>query len=340
AQAKVLEVRAGSVAEEIDITLGKTRKTYEAAGRVLDEEGRPLAGIYVQLGSLPTDGKELIGNMSGVGPTDERGEFRAKGLMPGRWGAWGTDGDPDAGKQGNSYGDMAAFEVVDRNIGGLELRMSRGAKLSGVVQIEGTSDPAVLARRPELKLWVQVNAPPGTSSPPSYALGDIRPDGTFEVTGMRPGKVNFQLAWPRPKGFSLLSVKRDGVELPGGLEVRKGEHVRNVVVAYAYGTSVVRGQVQVNGGPRPTGARLFAQTRRPGGTAAIGWGEVDALGRFVIENLSAGEYELVLMDFSASDVPFEKRQPLARQTISVPESGELKVTLAYDVSVAPKEDEP
>ncbi len=335
-EARVIEVTTGSVAEDIDITLGKLQRTYKASGRVLDEDGRPLPGVNVEVGSLSNDGKQVFGNISDVGLSDERGEFSAEGLMPGRWGVWGTDGQPFAGKQGSTYGDMATFDISERDVSGLEIKMYRGASVSGVVSIEGTSDPAILARRSELKLWVHVDAPPGTATMSNFARSGVKPDGTFEFKGLPPGKARFNLDWPQPKGFSLHSLKRDGIELPNGLEVRKAEQVKNVQVSLAYGTSVVRGQVQVRGGARPASARLFAQARRPGTNIVTGGGAVDELGRFVIENLSAGEYELQLMDYTTPDMPEERRR-LALQTINVPEGGELKVTLTYDVSPAPKE---
>lgn len=343
-QARVVEVTAGSVAEQVDIALGKMLRTYEASGRVVDDDGRALPGVYVNVGPLSPDGREMTGHSSNTGRTDERGEFRAKGLMPGRWGAWGVgaaESDIVSGKQGATYGDMVSFEVAERNVEGLELRMSRGATVSGVVSIEGTSDPNVLAARSGMKLWVRVETPPGAASPPGHTRMDVKPDGTFQVTGLRPGRVHFDLAWPRLKGLSPLHLKREGVDQPGGLEVRKGEHVKDVHIAYAYGTAVVRGQVQFRGGARPAGARFFAQTRRAGGTSPVtGWGEVDALGRFVIENLSAGEYELLLVDVSTPDAPGDKRQPVARQAINVPDGGELRVTLLYDLSAKPKGNEP
>lgn len=341
AQAKVVEVTGGGAAEDVDITLGKMRRTYKASGRVVDEDGRPLRGISVEVGSLSNEGgRQTVGNVSAAGPSDERGEFRAEGLMPGRWGVWGTDGEPFSGKQGTSYGEVATFEVTDRDVSGLEVKMHRGATVSGVVTIEGTSDPAVLARRSELKLWVQVSTPQDTAAPPTWARFGLKPDGTFQVTGMRPGRARFNLDWPQPKGFSLHphSVRREGVEMPDGVEVRKGEQVKDVQVAFSYGTSVLRGQVQFGGGGPRAVLRLVAEVRRAGTNFIMGRGVVDELGRFVIESLSAGEYDLHLVEYAQPEAPAEKRR-LVKQNVSVPEGGESKVTIAYDAGPAPKENE-
>jgi hypothetical protein len=105
--------------------------------------------------------------------------------------------------------------------------------------------------------------------------------------------------------------------------------VKNVQVAYAYGTSVIRGEVQVRGGARPEGVRYLVRASRPesGGTGG-GADELDSLGRFRIENLSAGEYELVLFDWPPKTA---NPSPLAKLSVTVPAEGEVKVTLVYDM---------
>ena len=109
-------------------------------------------------------------------------------------------------------------------------------------------------------------------------------------------------------------------------------------VAFAYGTAVVRGQVQARGGASRAGLRLVAEVRRAGTSFVMGRGVVDELGRFVIESLSAGDYDLHLMDYTLPDVPEERRR-LATQPVSVPDGGEVKVTIVYDATPAPKENE-
>jgi hypothetical protein len=174
-----------------------------------------------------------------------------------------------------------------------------------------------------------VNTGAASAGVPNYMSLKPAADGSFKLTGLRPGRLMFDLEWPRPKGFSLLSVKRDGVELREGLELRAGERVKNVVVAYAYGTAVIRGEVQFRGGARPAGVTYVVQAMRPGGLVAGEAAGLDSLGRFEIENLSAGEYELTLADWSPSAT---NRSPLARATVTVPPDGEVKVTMVYDMT--------
>ena len=294
----------------------------------MDEDGRAVAGVAVAVGATSEDGKRFLGNVTSSGKTDERGEFTIRGIRPGNWGAWAVSGEIFGDEKSTSYSDPVTFEVTDSDVSGLELKMRRGAEVSGVISIEGTSDPAVLARFREARFGAWVNTGAAETGVPNYVSFRPGTDGSFRVTGLRPGRVMFDLEWPRPKGFSLLYVKREGVEQREGLEVRAGERVKNVQVAYAYGTSVIRGEVQFRGGARREGITYIVQALRPGGLVAGEAAALDSLGRFQIENLSAGEYELSLSDWSPNAT---NRSPLAKLSVTVPAEGEVKVTLVYDM---------
>jgi protocatechuate 3,4-dioxygenase beta subunit len=327
-QARVVEVAAGGESDEVDITLAKLTRTFTASGRVVDEDGRAVAGVSVAVGSMVDGGKRFQGNYSNSGKTDERGEFTIRGIRPGDWGAWAVSGEIFGGEQSTSYSDSVTFEVNDSDVSGLELKMRRGAEVSGVISIEGTSDPAVLARFREARFSAWVNTGAAEAGVPNYVSFKPGTDGSFRITGLRPGRVMLDLEWPRPKGFSLLYVKREGVEQREGLEVRAGERVKNVQVAYAYGTSVIRGEVQFRGGARREGITYIVQALRPGGLVAGDAAVLDSLDHFQIENLSAGEYELSLSDWSPNAT---NRSPLAKLSVTVPAEGEVKVTLVYDM---------
>ncbi|HKG11834.1 MAG TPA: carboxypeptidase regulatory-like domain-containing protein, partial [Pyrinomonadaceae bacterium] len=252
-QARVVEVTAGGEEDEVDITLAKLTKTHTARGRVVDEEGRAVPGVEIAVGSMTAGGQRFSGNTFGGSKTDERGEFTVRGLIPGDWGVWASSGDSYGGTRGPTYSDPAVFEVEDSDVSGLEIKMRRGAEVSGTVTLEGTSDPAVLARFKETWVGVWVNTGANSTYVPNYTRFQPAADGSFRLTGLRPGRLMFDLEWPRPKGFSLLYVRRDGVEQREGMELKAGERVRNVQVAYTYGNAVVRGEVQFRGGTRPAG---------------------------------------------------------------------------------------
>ncbi|HEV7890718.1 MAG TPA: carboxypeptidase-like regulatory domain-containing protein [Pyrinomonadaceae bacterium] len=328
-QARAVEVKAGGEEDEVDITLAKLTKTHTAKGRVVDEEGRAVVGVDIAVGPMTAGGQRFSGNMFSSGKTDERGEFTVRGLMPGDWGVWAASGEVYGGTQGPTYSDPAVFEVEDSDVSGLEIKMRRGAEVSGAVTLEGTSDPAVLARFKETRMGVWVNTGASSTYVPNYTRFQAAADGSFKLTGLRPGRLMFDLEWPRPKGFSLLYVRRDGVEQREGMELKAGERVRNVQVAYTYGNAVIRGEVQFKGGTRPAGVTYAIHAVRPGGAITGDAAILDSLGRFTIENLSPGEYELSMSDWSPNAA---NRSPLAKVSVSVPADGEVKTTLVYDMT--------
>jgi len=331
-QAKVVEVTTGAEVSGTDIPLGKLKKTYEVAGRVVDEAGRPVVGAYYAHGAVSAEGRFNGGFASNSGQTNERGEFRATGFTPGRWAMWASSSQIFNDEQSTTYSDAVPLEVVDRNISGIELKLHRGASVSGVVQIQGASDPAILTKLPELKLAMDWSSA-DTLTPPRWSQTPVKPDGSFQITGLRPGKTKLYLGWGIPKGFTLLSVRRDGIEQSQGIELRAGEQVSNVRVVVAYGTNVLRGQVQFQNAARPASARLGVLLTRAGSGTRIGYAEIDALGRFTFEHLSTGEYEIELYDYSRSKGYDDHPPPLLKKAFTISgDGGETQLTIAYDFS--------
>jgi hypothetical protein len=82
--------------------------------------------------------------------------------------------------------------------------------------------------------------------------------------------------------------------------------------------------VRVVGGELPANVRLSVTARREGATSS-GSGLVDARGHFVISNLIAGTYEVLLHDQS-------RPRPPQRQTVNVSEDGETQVDFVFDLS--------
>ena len=331
AQAKPVEITTGEEATGIDITVGKPTRTYEATGRVVDERGRPVAGATVAHGPLSADGQQFNGGFGTDGSrTSERGEFRVRGLPSGRHAVFAAQGTYANAEQTSTYSDPVAFEIVEQDVSGLEIKLTRGATVTGMLVIEGTSNPAVLARRTELHLGASVQVPAGLA-PPNETRAQVRGDGSFQITGVRPGRAMFYLSWPQLKGFTLVRVQRDGLDQPEGFEIKPGEQVTGVRVVVSYGASTLRGQVQTPDGALPEGTRFYVEARRAGmSTGNILYANVDTFGRFVFENLAAGEYELVPQGiYPPGNGRAQQRTSAERKFVNVPENSETQVTLVF-----------
>jgi protocatechuate 3,4-dioxygenase beta subunit len=350
AQAKVVEVSADTEATGVDIALADAPRSYEARGRIVDETGNAVAGIGYGHGALRGDAKMVSAwGMDGA-VTNAEGEFVVRNLLPGRYAVFAVNDFSGTDTMGGNYSDATQFEINDADVTGLVVKVHRGATLSGTVTIEGTTDRTVLAMITQINLYANMRAASGASaddqlSAPSFAQGHVNADGTFRLTGLRPGKVFINVTpFGNASKFTLLGVQRNSVDVGGGgIDVAAGEQVTGVRVRLGYGTSVVRGQIDLrdNGQPAtlPAGARLTVAARRIVAGASSPQGasgsEVDSRGHFLIEGLMSGEYELIVTVFlprqPGAEQPARRFTPL-RQNVSVPDSGETAVTITYDLS--------
>ncbi|HZT59563.1 MAG TPA: carboxypeptidase regulatory-like domain-containing protein [Pyrinomonadaceae bacterium] len=327
-QAKPVEVKPGDETAGIDIKLGKPAKTYAASGRVVDEQGQPVAGASIMFGRVSAENRFSGGFGADGTKANERGEFKLNNLPPGRYGLFAARDEAFSQQQPTDYSEAALAEIVDEDVSGLEVKLVRGATITGVVTLEGASSPAVLAKLSELSIAAGGAAP--ALAPPSFAQAHVQADGSFQLTGLRPGKVTLALGWPQVKGFTIARVQRDGVDQVEGIDVAAGDHVAGVRVVVTYGTSTIRGQVEFPGG-RPEGGYIHVEAYRTGAPAnsQSGYAEIDALGRFVLANLPAGEYELRLFAEGQTFGSAQRPSPVDRKVVNVTEGVETQVTLTY-----------
>jgi len=308
-KAGVVELAEGGEVSRVDIVVGGRARSFEASGRIIDAETeKPQPGINWGFGgnAMSTFGKK----------SDEKGGFKITGLMPGRYSVF-------AGCEGDFYSDKVDFEVTDHDVTGLEIRRKRGASISGKVVVDGVSEPAVLSKLREVSLSA------GTVG------SGIDPDGTYYFCGLRPGKIKISAGtWLHP-GFWLLRIERDGVDLGRGIEVSPGDHVTDVRIVFSYATGVIRGQVTIPGYDLPPGVRLQISAVRLGQEDDNKHlsAHTDERGRFTLEGLISGEYELTAGSVYLSSSPDARLPELQRvtQRVTVTNGTESAVTLVLKV---------
>jgi len=364
AQAQIVEIETGAVVESIDIRLGAPLKAYAVAGRVVDaESGQPVFGAPVSVGRERGPGQ--AGASGGV--TNADGQFRVTGLTPGRYSASvrsaGFPGAADT--SGDFYSDPVSFEIGGDNVAGVEIKVHRGASITGVVVIEGSNDTSVAARLSQL--MISANSRGGQFQQAQQAQGQagrdgmggrqnfaqVGPNGAFRIGGLAPGRVRINVnelgGGFGGNGFSLARIERDGAVINGEFNVASGEHVTGIRVIVGYGTGVIQGRVVIAGGALPPGTRLAVSVRplnSAGQNRRAQPAQVDASGQFRVEGLLSGSYEVRLNALAGAGGfgagrgggrggggnRSQIKIPDVRQTINVVNGSSSSVTLNLDLS--------
>jgi protocatechuate 3,4-dioxygenase beta subunit len=331
AKATIVELQDGTEATNIDIRVGRTSNTFVATGRVIDAEtGQPVPGYRLVYGNAQPN-QPFHGGFVG-GATNARGEFRLEGLQPGRYGV-----SVASSYESPHYSDPVMFEINDTDVTNLEVKATRGLTLSGNVVFEGSRAKELLQQIGMLRVGANVASPTIARNPSSSAL--IAADGSFKLSGVRPGKVRLYISsmtMSGLRGITILRVERGGVDVTQNLEVQAGESINDLRIVATFGAGTIRGTVRFVGGEPPPNVRLFVSTRREG-TPQGGGGMVDARGRFLIGNLASGTYEVVLNLTSIGASGGRQNKPQT-QTVTVTDGVETQVDFIVDLT--PKEGGP
>jgi protocatechuate 3,4-dioxygenase beta subunit len=286
-QAKVIEVGEGSEITGIDIvaSAAEAKKTYVISGRVVSTEtGQPVMGVELAYGPISDDG-----SVNSYSSTDARsnaeGEFRLHGILPGKYGIFTS-----SFSEHEFFSEMAQFEVTDNDVQGVEVRVRHGASLSGVIVVEGTNDPAVLAKISRLRFHLGILRSQLSTVPDNSALS-VSPDGSFRVKGLQPGRIKIEMQRDSElASFLILRVEHDGVPQPDGIEVGPGEIISNLRIVLGYGSSTIRGEVKVVGATLPPNIIFGVTASHSTLPQSNRYTDTDVRGRFVFEGLFPGEY--------------------------------------------------
>lgn len=327
-RATIIEVTEGSEASNVDITLGRKSQTFAATGRVVDENGKPVPSVRIGHGAV-MKGQNRLGSFGFGTVTDESGRFRLDGMIPGRYAAF-VWSDVDTG----SYSDPVMFEIAEGDVSGLEVKMRRGASISGVAVVEGTTDRSVLAKLSQLRISANPSQPSDTMSVPIYNGTTIAPDGSFRIAGLRPGKSRMYLSsYPPIPGFTLARVEREGIA-SREIDLAPGAQVTGLRVVIEYGTGSVRGMVKLENGTLPEGMRMNVAARRTdatNGPSEYG-SQVDARGHYLIDGLATGEYEISLYVYLVTTGSRPRGFPPIKQSITVTNGIASEVNLTFDLN--------
>lgn len=341
AKAKPVQVTAAAEAAGVDIQFSGTDKGFVISGRVVDsEKSTPIANAmvaYSKAQKAPAD-KDIVTNKEedsdmpgGFTTSNDKGEFRFASVAPGNYKLEATSIGAFAGAGGSQfYADPVVFEVQSANVDKLDIKVHRGAGISGVVVIESADAQDNLDRFGQLMLMAMVM----DESAKSYSSGNcvVGADGSFRLGGLKPGKVTirpFSMSARRP---GLLRVERNGVEVQGAFEIQPNEEISGIRVILTPATCVIRGRVTIQGGALQPGAKVTATARSvnvaPSDVTNLPV-DVSSNGSFLIENLTPGSYEVEVYTF----VPGQRgsRGVRAKQTVIVTSESPAEVDLVLDL---------
>jgi hypothetical protein len=322
-RAEAIDLAEGAEVGNVDIKVGARGETHAVNGRVVDaENGLPISGLRV--GVMFAQG----GSFSTGNATRADGTFTIQGLTRGQYNVYVSS---DTGES-DFYSDPVAVTVADEDVGGIELKALHGVSVSGTIAAENLTLRDLMQQVPGMRVTMNiVPADPrqATNSIRSYGSAAVGPDGSFTVTGLRPGRVSINLdARDSSKRPSITKVMVGGVTVSQGFEIER-QPVSGIQLVVSYGTGMINGSVTFQGGTL-SDFRTEVICRRDG-ARNTGGAYLDARGHFTMKALVPGTYDCYLQFISV--VRPTSRPPQApHQTVTVANDVEASVTILVDLT--------
>ena len=297
AKATIVEVTEGSETADIDIVIGRPLVAFKVSGRIVDgETGKPVPNVRYGIHQRSSDGSGQ--STSGIS-SNANGEFRFEGVRPGTYSVFIA---PEQDTELRS--DPVPFEVIDRDVTGLLVKTIKAASVSGVVVLEGGEDPAALVKIESLYVHATSEHREGMQG---GFPGRVGPDGSFRIIGMSPGVIHFAINTFNSGGtkqLALVRIERDGIIQTSGVNVKDGEQITGLRLIVKTLTASIRGQVKFEDGELPAGVRMsiWLQPVQESGVSYRVMSmnsspQIDARGRFLIEGIAGGTYEIFVAVF-------------------------------------------
>jgi hypothetical protein len=330
---EIIELADSGEAINVDVSINSKIKSHLVTGRmVYAATGKPVANVSYGYGTVnapPGETPRMGASGWNGNRTNSKGEFRLENIMPGRYSVFVVREEAT-----EIYSEPAMFDVKDSNVSGIEVKVRSGASISGFAVIEGANNPALAQALSQIRLSAQVT--PRTLESGFWNPPKISSDGSFRITGLRAGKVQFYANdYMNDKKLILSRVELNGVEIKDGLELKDGEQLFGVRLVFVPCTAAIRGQITIENGELPEGTRLIVRARRLGenepnlqGSMAI---EADTRRRFILEGLAAGEYELTLQPGFNGRPPGNRPLSPVKQTVKVTEGAQIQVSFVLDL---------
>jgi len=330
AKASEIEVAEGSESTNIDIVMGRPVTAFKVTGRIVDgETGKPLPNIRYGVHRSTDNGGGQ--SMSGAS-SNANGEFRFDGVMPGKYSAF-INPEQDL----NVRAEWISFEVIDHDVSGLVIKTIKASSVSGVVVLEGSEDPSAIAKIGNL--YVHAMVPVVNSQFSGTPGAAVSPAGNFRISGLPPGVATFAFGMRSAdvrKQVSLVRVERDGIPQPSGVTIKEGEQITGLRLVVKTMTGSIRGQVKTEDGELPQTSRmsiwlnLLDENRPQFSVNGMNSNpQLDSRGRFLIEGLAAGTYEINIALFEPGRSDTTR---IFKQQVTVTDNAVSEVTVTVKLT--------
>ncbi|PYS75624.1 MAG: hypothetical protein DMF66_19230 [Acidobacteria bacterium] len=269
--------------------------------------------------------------------SDGAGQFRVDNVPAGRY-MISLSPQTNNGMTGQS----AAFDVINQDVTGVVVQAVSGAGLSGFVALDGNQDPSILSELLQFQVQVFVQGSGNAANAASVQTVPLNADGSFQFAGLPAGTVRLSLMAQDSTlqgAFKLLRTELNGVQQPRGIPVNSGDQVGGVRLVAAYADGIVEGVVKMQNGTLAPGARVLARLtpagqQGQGRGANLGVASVDSRGHFIIENVPAGSYNLIVsvLNLQPGRRGQRQQQPVStQQQVLVNEGQVSNVTAVLDL---------
>ncbi len=320
-KATIFEVTESSEIKDIDI-VASAASTFKLTGRIIDgETSKPLPNVrlIVQHSNFSAS--------SGSFSSDSNGEFKLEGATSGSYKLL-------IYSHSDWRADPLTVDVINKDLTGLQIKAMRGASVAGVVVVENSDDKVAAPKLSDLLILASV---PNLSTPDYTPINPIQvnPDGSFKIAGLTAGMIRLRLGQRNKSPLSALeiaSVEQNGVRQSGDINLKDREQVAGlrIVAKVVELTGAIRGQIKFENGEPLRAARVIVSISRLNENSsksrldAMSSPEVDSGGRFLIERLAAGTYELSVMMGPPGAHALDQ---VARQQVTVTENRVSEVTV-------------
>jgi len=289
--------------------------------------------VEIVVGGVWDDGRSSGNSASDKVWTGANGEFRMFGVLPGKYEFFVRV------EEGSGFvSDRKIIDISEGDAHGIELKVRQGASISGVVVIEGTNDPNVLAKLSQVSVGAEIDlANPKLPSPVMSDRFRVNADGRFRISGLQAGKAMIMM--DQPKGLAD-RIEHNGARVDGeGIEISAGEQLTGirVVLVPIDCELTLRGEMKIVGGTLPAGFRFFVLARVTDQNDYCSHSAVtDSRGRFVIEKLGQGVYEIGVTPIPPAGVELSpdirQRFSSVKEKVFVGSDNQKPVTLVVDLS--------